>query len=415
MTIDGTSIAGLAAAFGGGLLVGTEREWRLHQADQDQPIGVRTCTLTAVIGAVSALLGVAILVAGTVAVAAFALASYRVSRGKDPGLTTEFSLLATYLLGALAMTHMRLAAALFVTITILLAGKDPLHRFAREALSRSELNSFLLLAASALIVLPLLPDRVVDPFHVLNPRKLWLLVVWVMTINTAGYVGLRTLGMQRGLPLAGFFGGFVSSSATIAGMAQRSRSEAGLRKAGVAGALLSNIATVIQLALILAVVDPVFFAKTAAIPLGVTALCAVVVGAAAVLQIRGQRQVDEQVVPLSNRPFVFSHALIFASIVAASLLVSAALGRWKGAEGTYLAAVITGFADVHAATVAIGQLSVTHTIASSAALRSIVVAFTANSILKLIGAATGGWAYFRNVAIGIIVLNSVFALSLFIG
>lgn len=411
MTFDGASIAGLVAAIGGGLLVGAERERRHIQPDL--PIGIRTLTLTALAGAVSALLGVAVLVAGALAVTAVALASYRQSRETDPGLTTELSLLATYLLAALAMSHARLAAALFVVLAIILASKEPLHRFSRQSLSRSELNDFLLLAASALIVLPLLPDRAVDPLGALNPRKLWLLVVWVMAINTMGHVGLRVFGTRRGLAFAGFFGGFVSSTATIAGMAQRARSDSRLTNASIAASLLSNIATVIQLALILAVVAPGFLAKTAAIPLAVAAVTAVAVGAIALIRARGGQADGAELKP--GRPFVFSQALLFALLVAAALLLSAALSRWKGVGGTYIAAAATGLADVHAAAIAIGQLAANDTITSSAALCALVIAFTANSALKLISASTGGARYFRDLALGIVALNGAFALTLFFG
>jgi hypothetical protein len=85
---------------------------------------------------------------------------------------------------------------------------------------------------------------------VLNPAKLWQLVVLVMAISAAGHVALRVVGSRFGLPLAGFFAGFVSSTAAIAGFGQRVREQppcallcgrgrgrgAGLAAAGDAGA-----------------------------------------------------------------------------------------------------------------------------------------------------------------------------------
>ena len=81
----------------------------------------------------------------------------------------------------------------------------------------------LMLVAAATVVLPLLPDRAIDPWQALNPYKLWTLVVLIMAINAAGYVALRALGPGAGLALAGFVGGFVSSTATLAAMGDRSR------------------------------------------------------------------------------------------------------------------------------------------------------------------------------------------------
>jgi len=72
-------------------------------------------------------------------------------------------------------------------------------------LDEEEIDDALLLAASALIVLPLLPDRPIDPWDALNPRKIWLFAVLVMAINAAGYVALRAVGGGRGLLVAGGF------------------------------------------------------------------------------------------------------------------------------------------------------------------------------------------------------------------
>ena len=66
-----------------------------------------------------------------------------------------------------------------------------LQRFVRIVLSRRELRDGLLLAATAMIVAALLPDRTVDPWQVLNPRKLWFLALLVMAVSAAGRVALQ--------------------------------------------------------------------------------------------------------------------------------------------------------------------------------------------------------------------------------
>ena len=239
IAVGAEQLFGLVAALGGGLLVGVGRERQKAQQPQHEPAGVRSFTVVALVGATAALLGpVAVAVAG-VAVAALAVASYWHSVEHDPGVTTELALLATFLLGALAQGHAQLGAGLFVAPALLLQSKAWLHRFTRQVLSEDELRDALLLAASALIVLPLLPDRAFDPWAVLNPRKLWLYAVLVMAINALGYIALRAFGAGRGLVLAGLLGGFVSSAATIAGMGQRAAAQPRLVAGCVAAALLS--------------------------------------------------------------------------------------------------------------------------------------------------------------------------------
>lgn len=153
------------------------------------------------------------------------------------------------------MREPALAGAGGVLVALLLAGKSRLHRFVRTALTEQELHDGLQLAAAAAIVLPLLPDRTVDPWDVLNPRKLWLLAVIVMGINAVGHVALRTLGTRAGLLMTGLVGGFASSTATTAALGGVARRAPALATACASAALLSNVSTVVQLAVVTAAIE----------------------------------------------------------------------------------------------------------------------------------------------------------------
>lgn len=407
--LDGVDLSGLVVALGGGLLVGLERE-RQRSWETGLAGGLRTSMLAALIGALGTLLGPAAAALCATLVGACVLAGGWPLRRRNRSLTAEFALFATFLLGALAIGHAQLAAALFVILTALLAGKESLHRFSRETLSERDLDDILLLAAACLIVLPLLPDRLIGPYAVLNPHKLGLLVIWVMGVGAIGYVGLRLFGARLGLVLAGVLGGLVSSTATIAGMGQRARNDPASTRLCIAAALASNVATLVQLALILALVSPATLAALAW-PLlgaaGATALICVV----AVLRA-GRGPADAGAASGFGRPFVLSHALAFALIVALALLGAAALQDWLGPRGAFAAAAFGGFADVHAATLAVGQLAATGTLAPAQAAQAIVVAFTANALFRCLAALSGGRAFGRPVAAGLVAINLVLALLL---
>ena len=413
MQFDAIPLSNLLAAIGGGLLVGVERE-RSHAGSSVRvAAGVRTFTLAALMGAVSAMLGSVGLVLGAIAVIAFALTGYRASRHDDPGLTSELALVLTFLLGAQALSTPQLAAGLFVVLACLLAAKPMLHRFTRQVLSDAELADLLLLAASALIVLSLLPDRTMGPYNVLNPRTLWLLVVLVMAINAAGYVALRVVGGSRGMLLAGLIGGFVSSTATIGGMGQRARETPALRRSAVAAGLLSNVATVIQLALILAALSPSLLRAFSA-PLVAAGLAATAVAAALTWHARRDAEVEAPAIA-PTRPFDLAHALIFAAIVSLALLAAAALKDWIGDSGVLAAAAVSGLADVHAAAVSVGQLAATDNIALADAARALAAAFIANSGMKCIAAFGGGGAgYARSVFIGMLLIDAALVAALLI-
>lgn len=409
MDWEGWNLGAWLAALGGGLLVGIERERRKGEGPNRDAVGLRTCIVVALLGALSATLGTpALFVAGIATVVLVAL-SYRRTREHDPGLTTEFAVVALFFLGALAMSHTAVAAALFVVLAIVLASKQSLHRIARSVLTEQEVNDLLLLAAAVLIILPLLPDRTIDPLGVLNPRTLWLYAVLVMSITAAGYIALRVLGPRHGLALAGFFGGFVSSTATIAGMAQRAREDPALAGACAGAALISNVATVAQLALILSAVSLALLG-TFSVALIAAAAVAIVTSALALWASRGTTVVSGRA--SYGRPFSPLHALLFALIVAAALTAAAWLVQRLGPSGAFVAAAATGLADVHAAAVGIADLTANGGLATRAGSFALAIAFLANSLMKCLAASTGGRAFALPVIGGIVAINIGLGLAL---
>ena len=134
-----------------------------------------------------------------------------------------FALLATFAIGFMTVSHLELAAALGVLVALVLSSKSRLHKFARSQLSEQELHDATLLAGAALIVLPLLPDRTVDPLDVINLRVIWRLTILMLLINALGYVARRTTGERVGLAITGFCGGFVSSILTIAALGRQGK------------------------------------------------------------------------------------------------------------------------------------------------------------------------------------------------
>jgi hypothetical protein len=156
-TVDAALIS-LSVALGVGLLIGVERERRKGDGPARAAAGVRTFAITALIGALAMLTGsiVVVGIAGAGLVALVAV-SYLHSGTRDPGLTTEVALLATFLVGLVAVSRPLLAAGVGTAIALLLASRSALHGFARRELTENEVRDGILLAAAALIVLPALP------------------------------------------------------------------------------------------------------------------------------------------------------------------------------------------------------------------------------------------------------------------
>ncbi|MCB1588447.1 MAG: MgtC/SapB family protein [Xanthomonadales bacterium] len=385
---------GLVVALGCGLLIGVEREQERQHGEHAgrRAAGVRTCGLLALAGGISALLGpVALGVVGGF-VALIIASGYHATRAEHPGLTTEVALLVTSLIGALAMQFAPLAAALAVTMTLLLQSKAWLHRFARETLSETELNDALLLLASALIVLPVLPDGPIGPFEALNLRKLWLLVVLVMAINAAGYAAVRLLGPRLGLPLTGLAGGFVSSSATIGGMAQRSRQTPALARACAAAGMASNISTLLLIALLLGAGDPTLLRR---LGIGLLLGGCLTVGYAVFLGRRAPLPGEGNGSGLSERPFHFGHALSFAALIAVVLLISQFLSDWLGSGGALLTAAAAGFADAHAVTISMAELAAGGQLTATSGSIAVLLALTTNTVTKALLTVSAGHTDYR--------------------
>ncbi len=406
------AIYGLVVAFAIGLLIGIDRERNKGAGATRGAAGVRTFILIAMAGAVAERLGGVGLAVGGAFVALAALAAYRRTQRSDPGLTTEVAMLVAYLLGALAMRQIALAAGLGVAVALVLASKTRLHRFTVQTLTEQELHDALLLIAAAAIVLPLLPDRSIDPWGVVNPHTLWMLVVMVMGIQSAGYVALRALGPGTGLALAGFAGGFVSSTATIAAFGDRARATPSLLLGCVSAALFSNVSTILQLAVVIGALSPSML-RSLAVPL--IAACAAAVAVAAFARRRavvdGARA--ERVTP--GRPFEPRHALSYVAIVATILLLSAIVHDRLGDDGLAIAAGVSGFADVHAAAASVAQLVAASRVPVGDAALPVLIALIANSLSKFVMAwLRGGNAYALRVLPGLAAIAIAFAAALWL-
>jgi uncharacterized membrane protein (DUF4010 family) len=400
-------LTGLAVAFGVGLLIGIEREQRKGADPAHIVAGVRTFALIALAGAVCTLLGTALIAVGAAFVGLAALASYHRSREADPGLTTEIAMFVAFLLGVLAMHQRELAAGIGVGVALILALKSRLHAFTREVLTPQELHDGLLLIASALIVLPLLPDRAIDPWHVFNPHKLWRLVVLVMAINALGYVAQRALGTRLGLPLSGFAGGFVSATATIGAMGSRAKLHPEQRPSCVAASTLANVATIVQLALVLGALSRPLLGILA-LPLAASGLTAL--AAAGFSGFSAWRDGRDGIAPMKGRPFQPTHALLFVALVSVILFVAAALAHWFGDAGALAAAGAAGFADTHAAAASVAQVLNAGQIDTEVAAFAVLIGFTTNTLGKTVVAfGTGGRSFALHLLPGLVAMLAAFA------
>lgn len=370
---------GFAVALGIGLLIGAERERQKGSGPTRAAAGVRTFVLLALAGALAQWLGPAALLVAGIAVALLVFASYRRTESADPGLTTEVAMVVTFLLGGVAMHLPAAGAGLGVLVAIVLYSKPRLHPFVREQLTAQELHDLLMLAAAAFVVLPLLPAGAVDPWGAIDLHRLWILVVAMMGVSSAGYIALRWFGPRLGLPVAGFAGGFVSSTATIAAMADLAHAAPARRRAFASAALASNVGTIVQLAVVLGALSPPLL-QLAVLPLAAAGAVAVVAALVSILGSGGGR--DGDAAQLLSRPFEPRRVLGFVLLLAAIMLLAALVHDWLGERSLPWVLATTGLGDVHAAAASGAQLVAAGKASTGTAMIALLAALASNSAMK---------------------------------
>jgi uncharacterized membrane protein (DUF4010 family) len=210
----------LAVALAIGLLIGLERGWQLREeAEGERTAGLRTYALAGLLGgvcaaasAVSSPLLLAVALASFTA--AFTLfAWFEATTEHNFSVTGVVAAILTFMLGAYAVLgHPLVAVAAAVAMAVLLALKEPLHSWVR-ALTWPEIRAVLTLLVMSFLLLPLLPNRTIDPWDVFNPAEIWLLAILIAGVSFVGYIAIRLMGDQTGIVVASIAGGVTSSTA----------------------------------------------------------------------------------------------------------------------------------------------------------------------------------------------------------
>lgn len=377
-------VVDLATALGVGLLIGTEREWAGRvQEERELTAGIRTFGLAGLFGGLAALsigtLGVGAWIAMFALLALLVIAGYlaEVRLNRDHGLTTEFALMVTFLLGSLALAESALlAAACAIVVALLLSLKARLRRALRQ-LSPAELSGALKLLFISVVLLPNLPNQGYGPWEVFNPYTTWWMVVLIAGIGFAAYVAIRLLGTRHGLLVTALLGGMVSSTAMTLTL---SRLDAPRLRAALAAGLLATSALMFpRILLEVGVVNPTLLSSLLA-PLLVA--CLVYAAGALVYYRQAGRQPEEPAAesPLQN-PFELGPALRFAALLVVILFLVEGARRWLGDIGVYLVALLSGLTDVDAITLSLAH-SAQDGLSQAVAVRGIFLAALANSLVK---------------------------------
>ena len=365
----------LGIALSLGLIVGLQRE------RTGAPLaGFRTFPLITLFGALAGLLaqqfGGWILAAALVALAALIVMG-NLTQKEDPGLTTEAAMGVMFLIGAFLVSGpINVAVILGGTVAMLLHLKPQMHSVARR-LGDEDFRAIMQFVLLSLVILPILPNQSFGPFQVLNPFKIWLMVVLIVGISLGGYIIYKFFGERIGTVAGGVLGGLISSTATTVSYARRTKAVPDA--AATASLVIMAASTIVFIrVLILIGASAPHFLPVAVYPIGIImAGLAVICAAAWWGSETGQAKMPEQ-----TNPSELKAALIFAGLYALVLLGTAAAREYFGSRGLYVVAVLSGLTDMDTNTFSVSQMVGTGGVPPGTGWRLVVVAALANLAFK---------------------------------
>ena len=363
-----------------GMLLGLEREW------SNKAAGIRTFTLTSLVGVAAATLGEAVLLAlgGLLVLGQGLLLGARGlvydARGEDTddeyglALTTSTSLLVAYIVGILVgMDFVLVGVVIAITSSFLLVLRRELHQFAHQ-LSHSEVRGAAEFAIIAFVVYPLLPSGTFGPWDAIDPQLIWTLVIAVSGIGFANYAIMQRYG-GRGMLITGFFGGLVNSTAVIGEIANRAKANDGILTLAVATVLVADAAMAVRnLVIVIAFVPQ--SALGVGLPLGLIA----VGGVGITIYERnwgGDIELD------LDSPFSSKNALTFGALFLAVLVGTAAAQEMFGTAGFLVTSFFSGLLSSGTTTATAVSLTSTGQISPATAAQGVLAGTLASIMVKI--------------------------------
>jgi uncharacterized membrane protein (DUF4010 family) len=369
-----------------GLLVGLEREYSKTKEDEDRILfaGIRTYPIVALIAYISIYLGLQFSIGIYLITFAFffafvVLSYYLDSDGQKRGATTEFSLIAIFLLSSYLIDGQYLITAfLALILTAMLALKVKIHEAVLK-LDRNDILSILLFIVISCLILPLLPNEDLGPYEVLNPFKIWLIVTIFISLNFTAYFLHKFSGKRSSLIATGIFGGFASSTATtwyFSKLAGKSK-EGGLTH--TAAIILASSIMFPRLLIWLAILNQQLF-NALWLPVLLFGIMGLGLGIYLSKQSMGQTEIDN---PKITNPINLREAGIFAILYILILLLVGFAEAQLGNQGVYYAAGISGITGVDAIAVSMSNYAQGTIAIPIAAVALLIAAFT-NTLLKYV-------------------------------
>lgn len=373
-----------------GAFIGAEREMIQQRLNIQEFGGIRSFMFIAMMGFLSSYLSKDLTV--WIILVTFIILSVLVAIGyihksfheDKSGITSELSALITFIIGILSFTDYSLAIIMGIVTALILSIKTPLHTFITKV-KDEEFFATVEFALLTFVILPLLPNRTIDPWNIINPYEIWLLIVFMLGISFVGYILNRAVGSGKGTLLTGMIGGIVSSTAVTQSMSVKSKTEGKIRETLVAATLAATGIMFLRVFVV------VFTLNNKLIPFLIFPLAGMflitlaeifiyIMGLKGISKIKGDPQEDI----MKESPFKLMPAVKFGLFFVAILFISEFAKTYLGTQGIYLAAMITGLADIDAFMLSMIKMSIADPSFIVTATKAITIAIMSNMAVKAV-------------------------------
>ena len=402
-------IINFLVALGIGTIMGLEREI-IHQRENVKEVGgIRTFILVSIMGFLLMYTSLNIFksqfffIVGFTAFLILLIASHIILAMKTDrvGTTTDIAAIMVFILSSLLAVESgsdyRLPSIILaILIASLLAFKENLHKFAKKV-QMNEVFAAIKMALISVIILPFLPNKdytllnvpilkdfilqfpkivpTITQLDVFNPFKIWLIVVFISGLSFLGYILVKVVGAKKGIGLTSFLGGIVSSTAVTVSLSKRSKESKVIRPLALGIILASSIMFIRVLVEVLVLNSSLF--SSVFFPLFMMAI----VGLICAFAVSFKTKEKGKDIKFSN-PFDLWPAIKFGFFFLFVLIASKLLYSYFGNSGIYLAALISGLADVDPMVISASTLALSSTISPGTAVLSIILALFSNTIVK---------------------------------
>ena len=368
-----------------GATIGLERESsREGEAHAGSVGGIRTYALISLIGALAGVFyihdypSVAYFLIGGFLILLITYYVAEASQTQAFGITSELSAITTFFIGLILMIEiipLSVSVAIFVILVYVTSLKATTTKF-MEGIARREVQAFISYAIIALVALPVLPDYYYklkdisilhdllkgmnvelgqfDTLDLINPRKIWLIVVLITGIDVFGYILGRIVGDKNGFAVTSFMAGFVSSTSTTQSLALRSNRSKSINHL-VGAAVLANLASFLQIFLLVGPLNPSWLISIA--PSIVIMILAA--GLVTIVFFRTDEVKMEDGVQEKKETSIFSlaPALKFAALLIVVKIVTKICLIVFGQSGFIISSVIASFVGIDAIIVTLADMA----------------------------------------------------------